>query len=222
TESASSQKHYPSCLKEIITAGEQLKITPQIREFFKKLPQCRLYNQYGPTETHVVTEMKLSGDPDLWPNLPSIGKPIYNTNIYILDKSLKTVDCGEVGELCVEGPCLAQGYLNLPELTLERFIFWEDEKGVTKRIYRTGDLVRLRPDGNIEFLGRSDQQVKIRGYRIELGEIEAQLNKIHAIKQSVVKVQEDIKGNKRLIAYLVLSNNSSNKQFAEWIKSWKD
>ena len=110
-ESAISGKVFPQCLKEIMTAGEQLKITDQLRGFITKLDNSILYNQYGPTECHVVTELKLEGSPKNWPQLPTIGKPIDNTEIFILDKELRPTKSGETGELCIAGECLAQGYL---------------------------------------------------------------------------------------------------------------
>jgi amino acid adenylation domain-containing protein len=206
TEAAVAHNHFPACLTEIITAGEQLKITPQITSFFKALSGCILYNQYGPTETHVVTQLKLNGDASLWPFLPTIGTPIDNTNILILDESLRNLPEGETGELCVAGISLAEGYLNKPELTAEKFIDWQESTDKITRIYRTGDLARYLPDGNIEYLGRKDTQVKIRGNRVELGEIEVLLNQLENIRQAVVIAGEGAAGQKRLLAYLVASD----------------
>ncbi|WP_184543413.1 polyketide synthase [Mucilaginibacter sp. FT3.2] len=210
TEAAIANKHIPSCLQEVITAGEQLKITPQITAFFKALPHATLYNQYGPTETHVVTQLKLDGDASHWPPLPSIGVPISKTDIIILDDALKPLTGGETGELCVAGISLANGYLNKPDLTTEKFTHIQDEENQAVRIYRTGDLARYLPDGNIEYLGRKDTQVKIRGNRVELGEIEVLLNQLENIQQAVVIAREDTAGQKRLIAYLVSSTNEEN------------
>lgn len=218
TESAVTSKLYPGGLKEVMTAGEQLKITPQVIKFFSEIPGAVLYNQYGPTEAHVVTELKLSGDPEKWPVLPNIGKEIFNTRIFILDEQLVELDEGEIGELCISGLCLAEGYLNLPAITEDKFT---KLPGSTERIYRTGDLARFLPDGNIEFLGRKDHQVKIRGYRIELGEIEAHLNKQEGIKQAVVNAQEDANGNKKLIAYLTSDTIGSGKEgTVSWHERW--
>ncbi len=218
TESAVASKLYPEGLKEVMTAGEQLKITPQIVKFFSEIPGAVLYNQYGPTEAHVVTELKLSGNPEKWPSLPNIGKEIFNTRIFILDEQLTELEEGDIGELCISGLCLAEGYLNLPEMTEERFT---QLPGSATRIYRTGDLARFLPDGNIEFLGRRDNQVKIRGYRIELGEIEVHLNKQEGIKQAVVNVQEDANGNKKLIAYLTSDNIELGKEGkVSWHERW--
>lgn len=204
-EAAVSGKIFPASLVEIMTAGEQLKITPQIRAFFKSLNNCKLFNQYGPTEAHVVTQLILDGDPDNWPDLPTIGTPIDKVEVLILDEKLNPVPEGETGELCLAGACLAEGYLNRPELTKEKFptIFYPIQEAL--RIYHTGDLATILPDGNIDFLGRIDHQIKIRGYRVEPGEIETLLNQSPAVKQSVVVAREDFPGLKRLVAYLVAS-----------------
>jgi amino acid adenylation domain-containing protein len=206
TEAADAEKHFPACLQEVMTAGEQLKITPQLVRFFTALPGCKLFNQYGPTETHVITELELRGSPAEWPALPNIGIPIDNTEILILDENLKKLPNGEIGELCAAGDCLADGYLNRPEMTAEKFVDWKDDGGVSKRIYRTGDLARYLPDGNIEYLGRRDTQVKIRGNRVELGEIEVLINQSDNIQQAIVVAREDVPGQKRLVAYMVSAN----------------
>jgi amino acid adenylation domain-containing protein len=210
TEAAIANKHIPACLQEVMTAGEQLKVTPQIASFFKALPGAVLYNQYGPTETHVVTQLKLDGDASLWPALPSIGVPISNTDIIILGDALKQLPYGQTGELCVGGLSLANGYLNKPDLTAEKFTNWQETEDMVTRVYRTGDLARYLPDGNIEYLGRKDTQVKIRGNRVELGEIEVLLNQLENIQQAIVAAREDAAGQKRLIAYLVSSTDQQN------------
>jgi len=203
TEAADAEQYFPGCLKEVMTAGEQLKITPQVVKFFTALPECVLFNQYGPTETHVITELRLDGDPSAWSALPNIGIPIDNTEILILDEELKEVPEGETGELCCAGAALADGYLNRPEMTAEKFMQWTNANGETKRIYRTGDLARYLPDGNIDYLGRRDTQVKIRGNRVEIGEIEVLINQLDDIQQAVVVAREDVPGSKRLVAYMI-------------------
>jgi len=213
TEAADAEKYFPACLKEVMTAGEQLKITPQIVRFFSALPGSVLYNQYGPTETHVVTQLILDGDASKWPPLPSIGIPIDETEILILDEELKKVLYGETGELCVSGVSLADGYLNRPEMTLEKFLDWKKTADKTTRIYRTGDLARYMPDGNIEYLGRRDTQVKIRGNRVELGEIEVLINQLNDIQQAIVVAREDVIGQKRLVAYLVSAQNKPDTDY---------
>ncbi|WP_419589330.1 AMP-binding enzyme, partial [Thiolapillus sp.] len=134
-----------------------------------------------------------------------IGRPINNTQLYILDKHLNPVPKGVAGELHIAGDGLARGYLNQPELTKEKFIDNPFTKGT--RLYKTGDLVRYLEDGNIEYLGRIDDQVKIRGFRIELGEIEQQLLTIEEIKESVVLAKEEENGNKSLVAYITTKEN---------------
>lgn len=199
---------WPSQLREIITAGEQLVITADIRNLFKKLPQCRLINQYGPTETHVVSSYPLPEDPDQWPTLPAIGRPISNAEVHILDKHLRPVPTGITGEIYVGGVCLAKGYLGDPKLAEEVFI---TDSRSEKRLYRTGDLARWQADGTIEFLGRADTQIKIRGYRIEPGEVEAFLLGHPRIAQAAVVAREVQKGDsekvlpveKQLVAYIV-------------------
>ncbi|HEB87640.1 MAG TPA: amino acid adenylation domain-containing protein, partial [Gammaproteobacteria bacterium] len=190
-------------LKEIITAGEQLRITPAIIGLFTEMGACSLHNHYGPSETHVVTACSLSGNPHSWPALPPIGRPIANTQMYILDRHSCPVPTGVTGELYIGGTALACGYLNRPELTDEKFIPDPFSDSKDARLYKTGDLARYLPDGNIEFLGRIDHQVKIRGFRIELGEIESVLGEHAGIKHTVVVAREDAPGEKRLVAYIV-------------------
>jgi amino acid adenylation domain-containing protein len=195
----------PSSLRQIITAGEQLRITRPIVNLFKKLNHCTLYNQYGPTEAHVVTAYTLQGQPDEWPLLPPIGKPIANTRIYILDKHSQLVPIGVTGEIFIGGICLARGYRHQPELTKEKFVK-DPFANNTDRLYRTGDLGRFLVDGNIEFLGRRDHQVKIRGFRVEPAEIENQLLNHEEVSDVVVIDRENKDGIKSLAAYIVTPN----------------
>ncbi|MFT3754914.1 MAG: amino acid adenylation domain-containing protein [Pseudoxanthomonas sp.] len=192
------------CLQEVTTTGEQLQITGPIVRLFKQLPHCTLHNHYGPSETHVVTALTLPPDPDSWPAYPSIGRPIDNAQIYILDRLLHPVPSGVIGELYIGGVSLAREYLGRPDLTAERFIRDPFSTAAAARLYRTGDLVRHRPDGTIDFLGRIDHQVKIRGFRVELGEIEATLSQHPAVLEAVVLAREDTPGDKQLVAYVVL------------------
>ncbi len=190
-------------LREITAAGEQLQITPQVVRFFQRASNCTLHNFYGPTETHGVTIFTLQGDPATWPSLVPIGKPIANDQVYVLDPAGSPLPIGITGELYLGGIGVADGYLNRPELSAERFV--PDPYGPHHgaRLYKSGDLARYRPDGNLEFLGRIDHQVKLRGFRVELEEIEAALNQHPAVRESVVIVREDVPGDKRLVAYLV-------------------
>jgi amino acid adenylation domain-containing protein len=159
-------------LKEIITAGEQLIITPAIRKFFDENPECTLTNQYGPTETHVVTSYTLRGLPSAWPELPPIGRPVASSQIHILDEKEQLCMTDMPGEIYISGDILANGYIGEPILTQKRFFISSILK---RKVYRTGDLAKLNSSGDIEYLGRIDRQVKILGNRVEIGEIEAVL-----------------------------------------------
>lgn len=188
---------------KILGGGEALP-----RELALQLSErsTSLWNVYGPTETTVwstaykVEASRLARSKDA---PESIGRPIANTQIYLLDGHLQPVPIGVPGELHIGGAGLARGYLNRPELTDEKFIPdpFSDEPGA--RLYKTGDLARYLPDGNIDYIGRIDHQVKVRGFRIELGEIEAVLTQHPAVRQAVVIAREDVPGDKRLVAYMV-------------------
>ena len=195
-------------IREIITAGEQLRISPQIVDLFKDLPECKLHNHYGPTETHVVTSRTLVGSPDQWPSLPDIGKPLSNIFVYVLDAQRQLVPVDIPGEIYIGGVGVARGYLNRGDLTAERFIKSPFSVDQQARLYRTGDLGRWRADGNIEYLGRNDNQVKIRGFRIELGEIEEEVGRHPEVKDAVVLAREDSPGEKRLVAYVIPSSGT--------------
>ncbi len=197
-------------LREITTTGEQLQITQPIIKLFKSLEHCSLHNHYGPSETHVVTASSLGQNPDEWSFYPPIGQPIANTQTYIVDRQFNIVPLGVTGELYIGGVSLAQGYLNRPDLTAEKFIPNPFSKEPGARLYKTGDLVRYLPNANIEYVGRIDHQVKIRGFRIELGEIEAVLSQHQAIKEVVVIDKKDEAGNKRLVAYVVSDQESTS------------
>jgi len=194
--------------RALIIGGEALS-KKSISFWQTYAPETRLINEYGPTETvvgcciyEVPTQTSQSG-------LVPIGRPIANTQLYILDRSLQPVPIGVAGELHIGGDGLARGYLNRTELTTQKFIPnpFSNEPGA--RLYKTGDLARYLPDGNIEFLGRIDNQVKIRGFRIELGEIEAVLRQNRAVQDAVVIDQEYDPGDKRLVAYVVPSQEQA-------------
>lgn len=188
-------------LKEVITAGEQLRISPAIRSVCSDHPGISLHNHYGPTETHVVTALTLWDDANEWPEIPTIGRAIANTRIYVVDEHMRLVRDGAEGEIYIAGANVARGYLNRPALTAERFICDPFCSDPTARMYKTGDRGRWRTDGTIEFLGRNDNQVKVRGYRIELGEIEARLAGHADVRAAAVIAREDNPGDKRLVAY---------------------
>ena len=166
---------------------------------------AEVWNLYGPTETTIwSTVEKVEGGEEGTGAAVSIGRPIANTQVYVLDEQQELVPAGVAGELYIGGMGLARGYWNREELTAERFVVSPFREG--EKLYRTGDLVRWRRDGKLEYLARLDHQVKIRGYRIELGEIEAALEKMPEIKQAVVIVREDTPGDQRLTAYVVMEN----------------
>lgn len=192
----------PRSLKDVITAGDQLRISREITELFKQFDGCRLHNHYGPTETHVVTTLTLGRNCDSWPTLPTIGKPVSNTQIYILNGRREALPIGVAGDIYVAGANVARGYFHRPELTADRFIADPFSTHAEARLYKTGDVGRWRADGTIEYLGRSDDQVKIRGFRIELREIEAQLSNHVQVREAVVVAREDVPGYKRLVAYV--------------------
>ena len=196
-------------LHTLLVGGDHLRCLPL------QAPPFRLINNYGPTETTVVAT---SGCIDLTAPVLSIGRPIANTQVYLLDKYGDPVPVGVTGELYVGGAGVARGYLNRPELTAEMFLTDPFSDKPHARMYRTGDLGRWLPDGNIEFLGRSDFQVKIRGFRIELGEIEARLAEYGAVGEAVVLAREDTQGDRRLVAYYT---NSKEQDYvtAEQLRS---
>ncbi len=189
-------------LRYLLFGGEAVD-SRWVKKVLKKGAPQHLIHVYGPTESTTFSSYYCVQDvPESETSLP-IGRPITNTQIYLLDGQLQPVPIGVPGELYIGGNGLARGYLNQSELTNQRFISNPFTKEPEARLYKTGDLARYRPDGNIEFLGRIDNQVKIRGFRIELGEIEAVLNQHPAVRETVVIVQEDIPAEKHLVAYVV-------------------
>ncbi|HLP57413.1 MAG TPA: amino acid adenylation domain-containing protein, partial [Candidatus Deferrimicrobium sp.] len=198
---------FPHCVEHIQTAGEQVVVSGKFKKYLQE-NNIYLHNHYGPSETHVITAFTVNPREDI-PEFPSIGKPVMNTGIYILDKVKQLLPMGVAGELYAGGLQVGRGYLNNPELTDDKLkIKNEKLKIKNEKLYRTGDLARWLEDGNIEFLGRIDQQVKIRGIRVEPGEIESRLKKIALIKDAVVVVKQDASGEKYLCAYIVLSTGT--------------
>ncbi|WP_298910929.1 amino acid adenylation domain-containing protein [uncultured Nostoc sp.] len=191
-------------LQTIICAGESCT-DDIVKRWWNS--QHRFFNAYGPTEATIwstIAEISTMSEK------PPIGRPIANTQIYILDKHLQPLPIGIAGELYISGEGLAQGYLNRPELTTEKFIInpFSDKKKA--RLYQTGDLARYQPDGNIEFLGRIDNQVKIRGFRIELSEVETVLSHHQSVQKAIVIVKDNLFSNKYLVAYIVPNIETPN------------
>ncbi len=187
-------------IRYIIFGGEALK--PKMLKFWReKYNNVKLINMYGITETTVHVTYKEITEEEINTNLSNIGKPIPTLSTYVMDKYLKVVPIGVVGELCVGGDGVTRGYLNKPELTKERFVFNPYVEG--EKLYRSGDLVRILPNGDMDYIGRIDHQVKIRGYRIELGEIENKLLRYKDVKEAVVVVKEELDGNKYLCGYII-------------------
>ncbi|MGL5076799.1 MAG: thioester reductase domain-containing protein, partial [Waterburya sp.] len=205
--------------KQLILGGEASN-WELIAKIQQHKPNCQIINHYGPTETTVgVLTYHIESEINHKSTVP-IGKPLPNTQVYILDEQLQPVPLGVPGELYIGGAQVSRGYLNRPELTNQRFISnpftvnSNNHPQVTKsscltvsqsRLYKTGDLARYLPDGNIEFLGRIDRQVKIRGFRLELGEIESKLQQHPGIQSVVVTANEESLDNKRLVAYVVIN-----------------
>ena len=196
-------EHVEACgsLKRVICSGEALPHDLQER-FFARFPKVELHNLYGPTEAAVDVTYWACRRGDQRLTVP-IGRPVANTQMYVLDARMNPVPLGVAGELYIGGVQVGRGYVRRPELTAARFVPDPFSHKPGARLYKTGDLARYLPDGAIEYLGRADFQVKIRGQRIELGEIEATLDKHAGVGQSVVLAREDMPGDQRLVAYLV-------------------
>jgi amino acid adenylation domain-containing protein len=210
----------PACLRLVIIGGERAA-SKQLMNWRRVAgDHPRLLNTYGPTETTVAATMwescpTRSEEASLW-EVP-IGRPVANTQTYILDSHLEPVPIDVVGELYIGGAGLARGYLDQPDQTAEKFIPDPFSGRMGERLYRTGDLARHRVDGNLEYVGRSDRQVKVRGYRIELGEVEALLARHPQVRQAIVVAREaavgedssTVRANKRLVAYVVVAQTLS-------------
>jgi len=202
-ECAGESGEYPGSLRQIITAGEQVKLTEDIRMLIEN-SGAKLINQYGPSEAHVVSSYEIRASDYKTRPLPPIGKPVSNTQLYILDADQSLCGTGVIGELYIGGVQVARGYLKQPDLTKDRFVEVRIGNTPAIRLYRTGDKVRWLDDGNIEYIGRIDDQVKIRGYRVELGEIETVAMQSGLVEQAVVVTREEgLSGTKRLIGYAV-------------------
>ncbi|MBD2567365.1 non-ribosomal peptide synthetase [Anabaena lutea] len=205
--------------RQLLILGGEAADWNLIEKIEKNAPHCRVLNHYGPTETTVGVLTYCLGEKIQDTATVPIGKPIANTQVYVLDANLQPVPLGVAGELYIGGESLARGYLNQSELTAQRFIncqFIDSQK----RLYKTGDRVRYLSNGNLEFLGRLDDQVKIRGYRIELGEISTALSQHPAVKENVVIAREETSTEKRLVAYIVPTSHAvSDHDFRDFLKA---
>ncbi|NEP88105.1 MAG: amino acid adenylation domain-containing protein [Okeania sp. SIO2C2] len=196
----------PDSVKVINLAGEPFS-NQLVQTLYQQENIQSVYNLYGPSEYTTYTTFTLLNQGTT--TEPTIGRPIANTQVYILDSHLEPVPIGVAGELYIGGDGLARGYHNRPELTAEKFIPNSFDNSKSTRLYKTGDLVRYLSDGNIEFIGRIDHQVKIRGFRIEIGEIEAFVSQYPDVKENVVIAQSDPTGGKRLVAYITSKQEST-------------
>ncbi len=195
-------------VRQLLAGGDVLSV-PHVLKLLREAKKCRLINGYGPTENTTFTCCYSITDASQIGKTVPIGRPISNTEVYILDSQLQPVPIGVPGELYIGGDGLARGYFNRPDLTARAFIRHPFSQEPEARLYKTGDRARYLPDGNIEFLGRFDNQVKVRGFRIELGEVEAALSQHPALREAVVVLREDEPGNKCLVAYAVLSQEGA-------------
>ena len=198
-------------VKEIMIGGEAFPFG--LLQTLQEKTTARIYNMYGPTETTIwstISNLTYKDHID-------IGRPIKNTEIYIMDDSLTLLPSGQIGEICIGGKGLAKGYVGRDDLTAEKFIYLPQKPNV--RVYRTGDMGRHLPDGDLEYLGRTDNQVKIRGHRVELEEIESHLNQIKGIHQAVVIALETNETDKILQAFYTSDATLNQKEITDYLSS---
>lgn len=201
-----------SCLenvKEIMIGGEALPLS--LLRTLQEKTNAKIYNMYGPTETTIWSTVSDLTHKDR----VDIGRPIKNTEVYIVDESLSILSNGQAGEICIAGKGLAKGYVGRDDLTTKKFIYLPQKPDV--RVYRTGDMGRHLPDGDLEYLGRTDNQVKIRGHRVELEEIESHLNQIDGIHQAVVIALETSETNKMLQAFYTSDITFDQKEISDYL-----
>lgn len=227
-------KIVPSHLKALLSSTDAQRLLPRqrlilggeaadwtlIEQIQQHSPECQIFNHYGPTETTVGVLTHLVQKATDCSEVP-LGKPLANTQIYLLNNYLQLAPIGVPGEIYIAGAGVARGYWHRPELTTERFVTNPFSQDPEARLYKTGDLARYLPDGTIEFLGRTDHQVKIHGFRIELGEIEAVLRQQSAVREAVVLAREDEPGHKHLVAYVVLHQEQvfSTSELRQFLQS---
>src|SRR6185436_6223763 len=199
-------KGIPESVRVVNLAGEPLPQT-LVQQLYELGTIERVYDLYGPSEDTTYSTFALRSPH----GTATIGRPIANTQVYLLDEWLQPAPIGVPGELYLGGEGLARGYLQRPELTAEKFIA-NPYGAVGTRLYRTGDVARYLEDGNLQYVGRSDHQVKVRGYRIELGEIETAINEHPDVRESVVVLHGDGLSDNRIIAHVVLDSASTNDE----------
>ena len=204
-------------LKTILAGGEKLS-EKHIGKLRKTYPSIQIINGYGPTENTTFSLTYPIKETEILSSIP-IGKAINYRSAYILNPALQMCAAGVAGELYVGGAGVGRGYLNLPDLTNEKFVSDPFSNSPSAKLYRTGDLARLLEDGNVEYLGRIDDQVKIRGFRIELGEIEFVLQQLKNVKQCVVVAKEDKEGDKKLVAYVVAEGKFDKETILAYLQS---
>jgi tyrocidine synthetase III len=236
---------FPTGIRHLVTAGEQLTVNRKLRAYLVA-NRVKLHNHYGPSEAHVVTALTMEPTAEI-PHTPTIGSPVSNTGIYILNKYRRLQPIGQTGELYIGGTQVGRGYLNNPELTNQKFIKIHTQIHTQKHTqihrqthsqthsqtqvenqihnaYRTGDMARWQKNGELQFLGRTDHQVKIRGFRIELGEIENRLLENKQIKEAVAVVKQDKHNEKYICAYIVTQsqNTGETENHREWSRYLAD
>lgn len=198
-----------SSIKEIMIGGESFPLS--MFQVLREKTTAKIYNMYGPTETTIWSTVSDLTHKDRI----DIGRPIKNTEIYIVDENLSILPAGQVGEICIAGKGLTKGYVGRDDLTKEKFIYLPQKPDV--RVYRTGDMGRYLPDGDLEYLGRTDNQVKFRGHRLELEEIESHLNQFGGINQSVVIAAEKSEMDKVLVAFYTSDNHIETKDIISYL-----
>jgi amino acid adenylation domain len=208
---ARGQGIVPYSLLTVIAGSEQLLVGDELKSFFEGLPRCRLFNEYGPSETHVATVYALPEDPATWAHWTPVGTPVGGAVVRVLDERQRQLPYGAVGEICIGGDRLAHGYVGKPAATAAVFIPDPFSPITGARMYRTGDLGRYRSPGMLDFLGRSDNQVKIRGFRVELDEVQSVLDRSPWVARSFVRIAEGTAG-KSIVAYWVPAGSQATEE----------
>ncbi|ADL52202.1 amino acid adenylation domain protein [Clostridium cellulovorans 743B] len=202
-------------LKYLMITGEAAKPNV-IKRWFELFKDKKMVNAYGPAEaSDDITQYIIDAETNT--DIVSIGKPLSNINIYIMNKEMELCPVGVAGEICVSGICVGRGYINNPEKTEESFVYDPLQTDEKVRMYKTGDIGKWLPDGNIEFIGRSDFQVKVRGFRIELGEIESRIAEFNDVKDAVAVVKKDSKGNNYICAYFAADVDINEEELKEYL-----